>query len=207
MSDFIPADLAAVTGSENGWGGGNCWVLIILFALIFGWGGNGFGRGNGAPMEQPVTESSLCNAMNFNNLEGAVGRLSDSENMHMMQLSQGLASVGYENLRNFADTQSSVKDGDYALSRQLADCCCTTQRGIDGVNYNAAMNTAAINANTTAQAQRVLDAITQNKVESLQAEVSELKTQNMFCGIPRISPYGYGVVPSFAGQCCYANAV
>lgn len=206
MSDFSPADLAAVTGNENGWGGGNCWVLIILFAMIFGWGGNGFGfgRGNG-PVEQPVTESSLCNAMNFNNLENAVGRLSDNENLHMMQLSQGLSTVGYESLRNFSATQDAVKDGDYALSRQLADCCCTTQRGIDGVNYNAAMSTAAINANTTAQTQKVLDAISQNKIDSLQAQVSELKTQQMFCGIPRINPYGYGVVPSFANQCGCAS--
>lgn len=206
MSDFSPADLAAVTGNENGWGGGNSWVLILLFAMIFGWGGGGFGfgRGNG-PVEQPVTESSLCNAMNFNNLENAVGRLSDNENLHMMQLSQGLSTVGYENLRNFSATQDAVKDGDYALSRQLADCCCTTQRGIDGVNYNAAMNTAAINANTTAQTQKVLDAISQNKIDSLQAQVSELKTQQMFCGVPRISPYGYGVVPSFANQCGCAS--
>ena len=206
MSDFSPADLAAVTGNENGWGGGNSWVLILLFAMIFGWGGGGFGfgRGNG-PVEQPVTESSLCNAMNFNNLENAVGRLSDNENLHMMQLSQGLSTVGYENLRNFSATQDAVKDGDYALSRQLADCCCTTQRGIDGVNYNAAMNTAAINANTTAQAQKVLDAISQNKIDSLQAQVSELKIQQMFCGVPRISPYGYGVVPSFANQCGCAS--
>ena len=206
MSDFSPADLAAVTGNEYGWGGGNSWVLILLFAMIFGWGGGGFGfgRGNG-PVEQPVTESSLCNAMNFNNLENAVGRLSDNENLHMMQLSQGLSTVGYENLRNFSATQDAVKDGDYALSRQLADCCCTTQRGIDGVNYNAAMNTAAINANTTAQAQKVLDAISQNKIDSLQAQVSELKIQQMFCGVPRISPYGYGVVPSFANQCGCAS--
>ena len=206
MSDFSPADLAAVTGNENGWGGGNSWVLILLFAMIFGWGGGGFGFGrNNGPVEQPVTESSLCNAMNFNNLENAVGRLSDNENLHMMQLSQGLSTVGYENLRNFSATQDAVKDGDYALSRQLADCCCTTQRGIDGVNYNAAMNTAAINANTTAQTQKVLDAISQNKIDSLQAQVSELKTQQMFCGVPRISPYGYGVVPNFANQCGCAS--
>lgn len=46
----------------------------------------------------------------------------------------------------------------------------------------------------------------QNKIESLQAQVSELKTQNMFCGVPRISPYGYGVVPNFATPCgCGCN--
>ena len=115
MSDFSLADMAAVTGNENGWGGSSAWVLIILFALIFGWGGNGFGNRNQG--EQPVTEAGLCSAMNFNDLSNAVGRMSDLMQTQFMQTSQGLASVGYENLRNFADTQSSVKDGNYALSR------------------------------------------------------------------------------------------
>lgn len=45
--------------------------------------------------------------------------------------------------------------------------------------------------------------MSQQQFETLkqQAQVSELKTQNMFCGVPRISPYGYGVVPNFATPC------
>lgn len=69
------------------------------------------------------------------------------------------------------------------------------------LKYSAAMNTASINENTTAQTQKILDALAQDKIEALQAQVSELKTQNMFCGVPRISPYGYGVVPNFATPC------
>ena len=196
------SDIAAVTRDNDGFGGSNgaWWIIILLLAL-----GGGLWGNRQMPNGEPVTEAGLCSAMNFSDLQNAVGRLSDNENLHMMQLSQGLSTVGYENLRNFSATQDAVKDGDYALSRQLADCCCTTQRGIDGVNYNAAMNTAAINANTTAQTQKVLDAISQNKIDSLQAQVSELKTQQMFCGVPRISPYGYGVVPNFANQCGCAS--
>lgn len=197
MENMSLSDIAAVTGNENGWGNGGWMWIIVLFLFMFG---NGWNRN--AVAEQPVTESSLCNAMNFNNLENAVGRLSDNENLHMMQLSQGLSTIGYENLRNFADTQSSIKDGNYALSSQLADCCCKTQRAVDGVNYNNAMNTAAINETTTAQTQKILDALAQNKIESLQAQVTELKTQNMFCGIPRINPYGYNVVPNFTNCGC-----
>lgn len=200
MDNMSLSDIAAVTRGENdGFGGANgaWWIIILLLALGGGfWGGN-----RQAPNGEPVTEAGLCNAMNFNNLENQVGRMSDLMQTQFMQTSQGLASVGYENLRNFAQTQDAVKDGNYALSSQLAECCCTTQRGIDGVNYNAAMNTAAINANTTAQTQKVLDAIQQNKIDALQAKVSTLETQQMFCGVPRISPYGYGVVPSFAQPC------
>lgn len=192
------SDIAAVTNKDNeGWGNGSWWI-IVLFLFMFG--NNGF-WGNRGTMEQPVTQAGLCDAMNFNNVENAIGRLNDNENLHMMQLSQGLASVGYENLRNFADIQASIKDGDYALSTQLANCCCQNKQAIADVKYNDAMNTAAINANTTAQTQKILDAISQNKIDSLQAQVNELKTQNMFCGIPKINPYGYGIVPSFAQGC------
>lgn len=70
------------------------------------------------------------------------------------------------------------------------------------LKYSNAMNTASINEKTTAGIQKILGALSQNKIESLQAQVSELKTQKMFCGIPRISPYGYGVVPQFATNSC-----
>lgn len=83
---------------------------------------------------------------------------------------------------------------------QTADNYKNKQATAD-LKYSAAMNTASINENTTAQTQKILDALAQDKIESLQAQVSELKTQNMFCGVPRISPYGYGVVPNFATPC------
>lgn len=152
------------------------------------------------------TDADIGSAMNFNNLENSVGRLSDLMQTQFMQTSQGLASVGYENLRNFASTQDAIKDGNYALSSQLANCCCENKQATADLKYSAAMNTASINENTTAQTQKILDALAQDKIESLQAQVSELKTQNMFCGVPRISPYGYGVVPNFATPCgCGCN--
>lgn len=181
MTDGVSlADIAAVTdrndGMFNGAGGG-MWIFALLILLLIG-GGGFFGGGrnvNGAP----VTEAGLCNAMNFNNLENAVGRLNDSLQSDYMGLQNGLCNLGYETLRNFNNTQ-----------QQLAECFCTTQRAIDGVNYNAAMNTAAINANTTAQTQKVLDAIQQNKIESLQAQVQQLQLQAQMTGVVRY-PNGY----------------
>ena len=196
------SDIAAVTKDNDNWGGAGGWIwIIVLFLFMYG---NGWNRN--ATTEQPVTEAGLCNAMNFNNLENSVGRMSDLMQTQFMQTSQGLASVGYENLRNFASTQDAIKDGNYALSSQLANCCCENKQATADLKYSAAMNTASINENTTAQTQKILDALAQNKIESLQAQVSELKTQNMFCGVPRISPYGYGVVPNFATPCgCGCN--
>ncbi len=173
------------------WGGGGIFTILLLFVLMMAFGGGlGFGGRGPAPSGgEPVTEAGLCNAMNFNNLENAVGRLSDKEDLHMMQLSQGLSSVGYESLRNFADTQATVKDGDYALSRQVADCCCTTQRAIDAVNANVNERFAALEKGQL-----------QQTIAAQQNQLNQLQLASQLCGVPRVSPYGYSIVPSFPAQ-------
>lgn len=215
MTDNLSlADIAAVTDKNDCgmWGGNSAWIIIFL---IFAMMGGGFGWGNRpmpAQTAQPVTEAGLCNAMNFNDLSNAVGRLSDMSQTQFMQTSQGLATVGYENLRNFAATQQLVQSGDYALSNQMADCCCKTQTAIKDVEYQGAMNTAAINANVTAQTQRVLDAIAENKMSEMQARINQLETANVInaatAGVvkyPMATTYSSGVNPFCGGAgngCC-----
>lgn len=200
MTDGVSlADIAAVTdkndGMFDGGAGGGMWIFALLILLLIG--GGGFFGGARNVNGEPVTEAGLCNAMNFNNLENAVGRLSDSLQSDYQGLQNGLCNLGYETLRNFGTVQ-----------QQVADCCCTTQRAIDGVNYNGAINTAAINANTTAQTQKILDAMAQNKIESLQAQVNQLQLQSAMCGViryPNMTTYTAGVSPVFAGNCGCAN--
>ena len=89
-------------------------------------------------------------------------------------LQNGISNFGYETLRNFN-----------AVQAQLAECCCTTQRAIDSVNYNGAINTASINANTTAQIQKVLDAIAGNRMADMQSQINALQLQNAMSGVMR----------------------
>lgn len=179
--------LATRNGNGDGWGGG-AWWIIVLFLFMFG---NGWNRNTNG---QPVTEAGLCDAMNFNNLENAVGRLSDKEDLHMMQLSQGLSSVGYESLRNFSQTQDAVKDGNYALSRQVADCCCTTQRAIDAVNANVNEKFAAIEKGQL-----------QQTIAAQQNQLNQLFLQQQLCGVvryPNQTAYTAGTNPFFGQPCC-----
>ena len=64
MADYSLSDLAAASGNENGFGGANSWVLIILFALIFGWGGNGFGNNGDA-----ASTADLQRAVDLNSIQ------------------------------------------------------------------------------------------------------------------------------------------
>ena len=60
---------------------------------------------------------------------------------------------------------------------------CNTLRAIDGVNYNQALNTASINATTTAQTQKILDAFAQNKIDALQNRVNQLELQQAIASV------------------------
>ena len=196
MTDGVSlADIAAVTDNKDGMfggEGGGMWIFALLILLLIG-GGGFFGNNRGINGE-PVTEAGLCNAMNFNNLENAVGRLGDNLTNTYIGLQNGICQLGYENQKSFG-----------TLSSQLAQCCCETQRAIDGVNYNGAINTAAINANTTAQTQKILDAMAQNKIESLQAQVNQLQLQSAMCGVvryPNATTYTAGFGPFCNQGCC-----
>lgn len=180
-SNYTLSDLAAVTNNDGmGFGGGSWLAWILLFALF---GGNGFGWGgrNG----NPVTEADLCNANSFSDLKNAVGRLSDSQAAIARQTDNAICQIGYQNLQNTS-----------TLASQIAECCCTTQRGIDSVKFDMANYASAIQMNDTANTQKILDAITGNKIADMQAQIQQLQLQSALCGVIRYPTATTYAVPS-----------
>lgn len=133
-------------------------------------------------------------------------KVGDFLNEFLTSLSDGRMEAGIGAFsQGTQDVFRSFQNGDYALAQQMSDCCCKTNRNIDDLKYNASMNTAAINENTTAQVQKVLDAICQGKIEALQAQVSQLQMQNALCGVvryPSATTYNAGFNPYFNGAAC-----
>lgn len=178
-TNYSLADIAAATGNEGMLGGGNIFAYIILFALIFGWGGNGFGRtGEFGQYATAASQNEILLGQQFQGLDNKIDRIGN-----------GIADATYA-------LNNSITSEGRGIQMQLADCCCSNKEATAQVRYDMANFAAGINANTTAQTQRILDAMAQTKIDALQAEVNELKTQNMFCGVPRISPYMYGITPN-----------
>lgn len=195
MDNLSIADAMALRGGNDNYGYGmGGWWMIIIFALIFN--GNGFWGNRGANGE-PVTEAGLCNAMNFNNLENAVGRLNDSQQA-------GFNGIQRDLCQGFAAINAGINQARF----DAQNCCCATQRAIDGVNYNGAMNTAAINANTTAGIQKVLDKLCENETNALRARVQQLELQGALCGVvryPTMTTYATNCNPFFSGCGCNGN--
>lgn len=145
MENMSLSDIAAVTrGNDDGdgWGGNGAWWIIVLFLFMFGAGWNRGGGANG----EPVTEAGLCNAMNFNNLENAVGRLSDQNTQQTMQLGNGICNLGYELQGNIGQLGKEVALGQ-ANQLQLQSALCGVVRYPNSTTFTAGYN-PYFNANT-----------------------------------------------------------
>ena len=84
-----------------------------------------------------------------------------------------------------ADTVANMQNTN-ALQSQIANCCCETREAIQGVNYNMATNTCALqntmNNNTRdiidsqqAGFRSILDYLCQDKIATLTAENNDLR--------------------------------
>lgn len=172
---------------NGGMFGGDSWIAIILFAMIFGWGRGGFG-GYGGGTDGGVSRGDLCDGFNFNNLENAVRGVQQGICDSTYALNNSIMS-GFHGVDNAVCSLGyNVQQGFNSLGHQLSDCCCTTQRAIDGVNYNMAtqfcgLNTAIQGAtrdivdNQNSNTRAILDFLTNEKIDTLRAENQALKFQ------------------------------
>lgn len=161
--------------------GGFFWIfaLLLLPMMTNGgfWGNNGRG--------EAVTEAGLCNAMNFNNLEGAVGRLGDQVNNVNTNLGNAICNLGYETLRNFN-----------SLEQIVSQCCCNIQKEILESRYQAAQNTSAILQGQKDSTREIIDWLCNRENQNLRDENMKNYINSMFCGVPRFQPGTvYGSIP------------
>jgi hypothetical protein len=177
-SNCASVPLVANIDGNNGngmFGGDGLWGLIIILALL-GWGGNGFGGfggfggGRNGYVEPCATQADVRAAVDQQTL---ISKLD--------QQTYGLADSTYA-LNNaitngFFGVQSTLCQGFNGVDRAIADCCCATQRAIDGVNYNMATQACDIKHAINDSTRAVLDFLTTDKIATLQAENQNLKLQ------------------------------
>lgn len=192
-SDGLASGLAIGQGNNNGWGNGAWgaeWLwIIVLFALFgnngWGFGGGGYGGGNlNYELGKVATSNDVAVGFAQNATLSSLNDLKLGQAGIQQTLCQGFSGVNTAILQ----AQNASEKGFAQVGYQLADCCCQTQRAIDGVNYNMAQNTCnitnAINTSTRdiIDAQRdgtnaILNFLTQDKIATLQAENQSLKFQ------------------------------
>lgn len=191
---YTLADIANVVKGSDG----DSLILILLFFLIFGM--NGFGK-NG----QTSGDSDIQRAMDLNSIQQGQAGIAADIQRGIYEINGTTQHVAYDNLSEIRDVQAAVATNGSniinaltAMQANMQNCCCETQRSIDAVNYNLASQSAAIQANDTANTQKVLDAISANRMAELEGKISELQLQNAMCGVvryPQAWTYSAGASP------------
>lgn len=208
-TNLTASDVALLNGRNDDWGNSSfMWIFALLILANGGlWGNNGY-------QPQYATQDFVQNGFNFNDLQDQNRDIMNSITNGTAQSVAATNQAKYDNINVAKDIQSALaaQIGDVKMLQQQAfanqtECCCNTLRAIDGVNYNQALNTAAINANVTAQTQKVLDAISGNRMADMQQQINQLQLQNAVSGVvryPNASTYYAGTNPfcNCGSPCC-----
>ena len=193
-------------GNDGGFGLnglGGIFALLILLG-IFNGGFGGFGGNNGV------------NALNADMQRGFDNQNLQAQTRDIMgAVTSGTAQTIAASTANATNAINAIKDGNASLIREfgnvetaltalggnMQNCCCSILRDIDSVNYNGAINTAAINANTAAGIQKVLDMLAGNRIADMQNQINQLQLQAAMSGVmkyPTTWAYNAGVFPPAA---------
>lgn len=179
----------------NNWNDGSwLWFLIVVFAIFGGWGNGfgGFGGGTNGGVGSEI-QRGFDNQAVISKLDGLSNGLCDgfyAMNNSMLTGFNGIntnimqTGYGIQQAVN-ADTVANMQNTN-ALQSQLANCCCETREAIQGVNYNMATNTCALQnamSNNTrdiidsqqAGTRAILDFLTNDKIATLTAENNDLR--------------------------------
>lgn len=230
---------------NNGFGGyGNGdWAWIIILFLIFG-NGRGFGNGFGGFGGNGIGENYVL-ATDFatieRKLDGINNGICDStfalnntinNGFFGVQnaLCQGFNGLNVAYLQGTNSLSSQIANCCCDLKSQLASCCCGIERGIDGINYNNALQTNALqqtlcnntrdiienqNANYRAIHEELVanklemknDRIAeqQNEINALRLKASQEAQNNYLISQLKPCPDPAYIVPN--PNCCYNYAV
>jgi len=191
---LTPADIGVLMGNRNdgmfGAGSGGGLLFAILLIVLF-MGGGAWGSNRGAFGTEAIQNQMQQGFDNQNTMA--------NQRETLAAVNAGTAQAVAATNQTFHDMLSVFSDKYNELDRDILtvgstlqqvmanqnQCCCSTLRAIDSVNYANAQNTAAINANTTAAMQKVLDAITENKIEALQGKINSLELAQATAGVVR----------------------
>jgi hypothetical protein len=197
-SGYSLSDIAAISG-DNGFGGSNAFVLILLFAMIFGWGGNGFGGNNFANAigyENLATSNEVQrgfdNQNSMANEREILAAINSSAMQGMQNANQNTQYVTGAITDKYAELDRDIMGVGASVQQAIAnqnDCCCSTKMLIQE-NASQQRYESAMQANATQQlindkfaaleardAQREIDALNRRIAEQ-DARINAMQTQS-----------------------------
>lgn len=212
------ADVALLNNGNGMWGDGGAFMWIFALLILAnggfgGWGNNNFANAIG--YENLATSNEVQRGFDNQNLQAQTRDILAAVNAGTAQSVAATNQVFHDVVNNLGDKYSElardIANVQMGVQQGIANqnaCCCETKQMIMQSNYDGAMRDAATNANFTAQIQSVKDMIAQDKIESLQAQVSQLQLAQATAGMlkfPNSWTYGAGPFPPIYGCGCGCN--
>ena len=211
---------------NDAFGGGNSFMWIFGLLILLGlFNGNGFGGWNGDGNTNAI-QSDINRGFDNQNLQAQTRDILSAVNAGTAQTVATTNQTFHDNLsamqalyNETARDIASLAVGQANMLANQNECCCSqkmliqetsalTNANIAQNRYESAMNTASINANTTAQTQKILDALAQDKIEALQNQINALQLQNAVAGVvryPMSTNYTSGCNPFCNSGCGCGN--
>lgn len=185
-SEMTPADIAAVTRGNDGFGDGNgAWWLIVLFLFAMGGWGNGFGGNGGfvgADVQRGFDQSAVMSGINNLTTDVCNGFAGINQNVQ-----NGFAQAEIANNARQMANMNQI----YGLQSQFADCCCENRLGTADLKYTIATENCAdrqalnegvrdIIASNTASTQAILDKLCQQEIDAKNDTIATLRQELLY---------------------------
>lgn len=195
--------------NDGMFGMGGVGLLVVLFFLIALGGFGGFGGAGGAATSNEV-QRGFDNQNSMANQREILGAVNAGTAQSVAATNQSFHDLLGVVDNRYNEITRDIAALQVAQTQSLANqnsCCCETLRAIDGVKFENAQNTALINATNTANTQKILDALAQNKIEALQSEVDSLRLAQATSNVVRYpNGWTYNAGPSpFCGGCGFVG--
>lgn len=131
------SDIAAAMNGENGFGNNSAW-LIILFVLIFGWGGTGFNKSG--ELNQYATAASQQQILfnqQFDQLGQKINQIGDGICSSTFSLNNSIANEGRNLQSQLCALNSNIDNKFAALEKsQLEQTIAAQQQQINALNLS-----------------------------------------------------------------------
>lgn len=200
MEDISLADIKAVVG-EGGLNG-SLPMYLLLFVLIFGWGGNGFGnRNNFGDYATAASQTEILLGQQFQNLDNKIDRIGNGICDSTFALNNSIKDG------NAAVTGNVVSEG-RSLQQQISDCCCEQRANTDSVRYDMANFACSINQNIDNKFAALEKSQMQAQIDAQAQQLNQLYIAQQLCGVvryPNATTYNAGNSCFGTNSCCNGN--
>lgn len=175
-SGLTASDVALLSGRNGnndgfGDGMGAWWIIVFIIFAFMGFGRNGFGGfggGNGlGAMDNYVLASDFATIQR--QLSDGFSDLTAQSRYIQNGLCDGFYAMNTSLLNGFAGVNNSIMTNGYetrnaiqGVSSQLANCCCSLEKGQMETNYLNAQNTCALQNTMNMNTRDIVDTVNAN---------------------------------------------